>query len=163
MEEISFVKLLNKLDIIKILEINNLELNNNAIEPLSIDRYDNGEWVIFAKCKRIDNQENKLNEISAKTASKLFKHTQHLALLGSIIGNNSYSFFDYTELIEIKDFTMFEVLSFKNDNELKEHIQTMTKNYHKYMKNKFGDIYTQKAKEYFKSLQQSTNNDEIEK
>ena len=162
MEKFSFLKLLKMSDIVEILEKNNLRLKLDVPQPLSRGLDEDGEYRIIAKCEHIKNDEH-TEDFSGYMGGALLRN---LGYFGAVFGGaNNYSAYNGDEIIEIRDFYMTEVLSLKPEKEAQEHVNKMTEEYHKYMTEKFGDMYTQKAKKYFAKLrrQDKKQNEDFQK
>ena len=149
MEEYSFLKSLKIADIVKILEKNNLRLKLDVPQPLTRDKDEDGTDMIIAKCEHI-NKEGSEEDIIGSMGGALLRN---LGYAGAMFGSFSkYSAYNGDEIIEIRDFYMTEILSMKAEEDAKEYVNKLTKSYHEYMTEKFGEVYAEKAEEFFEKL-----------
>ena len=152
MKKFSFVKLLTDEDIVEILKRNNLRLLEDVKQPIIKGQDNDKEYTIVAKCEYIENPYSVEEEMHDLISTTLFKDIPFMQGL-----TKRYSLYDKTELVEIHDFYMEELMSLKSEEETKEHVLELTKNYHKFMTEKFGDMYTEKAEEFFNNLKEEEN------
>ena len=153
MKKFSFLEKLTDKEIIEILEMNNFKLNLDIEQPLRRGYNKDGEYLVVANCLRF-RQEKKLNDISFMNGALLRNVGGYSTNTSSHSANNTYI---GEEIIGIKDFYMTEIWSTKKAAYQQKYESKLTKNYQKYMAEKFGDQYLEKAENYFKELKTDKN------
>ncbi len=153
---LSFVKWLTKRDVEKILEQNGYEINYDLPTPYSKFKSEDGYYYIYVKCTK-----NKLSE-SEMALSMVKKY---------MLENNPYVSSNYLDqnvtILEFSDFMLSEFVVSFDEDEATNINRNLTKNYHKYMVEKFGTFYNNMKKAYIKKLynedKKNEVNEEIEK
>ena len=146
----SFAKLLTKDDIVEILRMNNLKLVPESAGNKSLigKTEENGNCSIFAICKHIEDSyemEEQLHELAEGATFKtvpIFKDTS----------KSGQTIFDKPEKIILTDYYMSTIVGpLMSDREAQEYAIGLTRVYQEFMTEKFGDIYMEKAKEFFEN------------
>ena len=144
----SFAKLLTRDDIVEILRMNNLKLVAaiGGKKALVGKTEESGNYSIFALCKHIEDSyemEEQMHELAEDATFKtipVFKDTT----------KSGQPIFDRPEKIVLTDYYMSAIVSpLMSDREAQEYVVGLTRVYHEFMTEKFGDIYMDKAKEFF--------------
>lgn len=159
-KDFSFSKLLSKDDIVELLKMNNLQLvpQTKDTKPMLGRTGENGKYSIIAICKRIDNSYEKEEQVYETAESATFKN---IPTFRDTTKPKDVSIFDQPEIIVIKDYYMSQYARrFMSDKEVGIYATSLTKIYHDFMTEKFGDIYMEKAKEFFDNRNEKSQAEE---
>ena len=175
-KKFSFVRWLTKKDIEKLVKLLDYEIipNRDDLKYKSIRRSKDkeGHYHIYIECKDLIAIETKERFTKFLSNSETFKNAMRrgglfAAVLASALGDYpSYSVYDDDIItLDITDFKINE-LSYKSQDKVSENNERMTKQYNKYMVEKFGRFYNgMKAaalKKSYKEDREKTQNQETE-
>ena len=145
-QQISFAKLLTKKDVLTILKQNNYSLAEDLPQPISRYTDKNGEFHIVVKCiKSLSDEEKEMNSL-------VYEKMPHLMFSNLALSSSDYSFASNVTFLEFSDFTLLEILKEFSMFDDEEKNRELMKNYHNFMKEKFGTFYVDEFKKYRKKL-----------
>ncbi len=156
MSKKSFVQMLTYSDIVEILRRNNLRIKLDVPQPLMRGKDEYGN-KITVKCEHIEETEE--SKLLDYMGGALFRN---LGAYGAVFSETAkkYSAYGGDEIIDIGDYYMVETISLKSDEDAREYMQKLTDSYHEYMTEKFGEVYSQKAEEFFNKLKNNNQKDD---
>ena len=135
----SFVSRLEDKDVHNILDLCGLRVSETLPEPISVGENEDGTYTMLVKAFPKSSKEDNTPHISAYPLG----HGQYLFL-----NNGTPSYIDDAMLINIDDFTMYEIAAMQdNDYWLKSSL-FMTNIYQSYMTKKFGKEYDDAYKKF---------------
>ena len=175
-EKFSFVKWLTTRDIEKITEKLGLEIMNEPNNPdkkrILKGKDEEGYHItVFCKDLKYYDKDDEYSKITRDISNRFmgipeFRKLTTAALLAATVlagaSHSGTSFFEANKMVVLKfdDYFLQEQLSMKNEDELNKYDRHLTKEYQKYMSQKFGRHYTDMKRAYYKQLYKEAREEE---
>lgn len=172
-KKFSFVRWITKKDIEKLVKLLGYEIVPNIDEDdlkyRSIRRFkdEKGHYHIHVECKDLITIETKKHFAEIISETETFKDLMRrgglfaAALAATLVNYSTFSELDNIIILDITDFYI-EELSLKSPNLIEENSERMTKEYRKYMVEKFGRFYNGMKSAALKKLYKEVREEEAQ-